>query len=77
MKNHDLNNFLIRLKRNIEHYQKHGEFGLIVEEFPSTDNSNQDSISNIQNTVARMRSNLSITESRNASFFFDFGDFNL
>jgi hypothetical protein len=74
MKNSDLNDFLIRLKRNISHYKKHGEFGLIAEEFPATDSSNQNSIHDIQNTVARMRSNLSITESRNASFFFDFGD---
>ncbi len=74
MKNSDLNDFLIRLKKNISHYKKHGEFGLIAEEFPATDNSNENAIKDIQNTVARMRNNLSITESRNASFFFDFGD---
>ncbi len=74
MKKRDLNNFLIRLKKNIEYFKQHGEFGLMAEEFPATDNSNQQAITEIQNTVARMRSNISITESRNASFFFDFGD---
>jgi|GEM_PF-6724321 len=74
MKKRDLNNFLTRLKRNIEHFKQHGEFGLMAEEFPATDNSNQQAITDIQNTVSRMRNNLSITESGNASFFFDFGE---
>ncbi len=77
MKKSDLNDFLIRLKKNIEHFKKHGEMNLMAEEFPPTDSPSSDSILSMQSTAARMRANLAITESRNASFFFDYGDLGL